>query len=141
MDPLRLDPLGESVAIARRYVRDAVLALGHEHLLDSAVLGVSELVTNACLHARTALTVVVAAAHPHGVRITVTDGSPTLPTQRRHGRTAATGRGLRLLDTFGRWGVESAPEGKAVWFEPVEQPEDSTDAEERWDAGGLTHDR
>lgn len=119
-----LDPVGEAAAAARAYVRGRLGQLRREELIDAAVLGVSELVANVCLHARTPFTVAVelVAGWP---RIVVTDRSPVLPGQRRHDALATTGRGLRLLSVFGRWGVEGVPDGdgKAVWFEPGNDPD------------------
>ena len=52
-----------------------------------------------------------------GVRITIVDSSPVLPTQRRQSMTATTGRGCRLLeDLSDDWGTERRGAGKAVWF-------------------------
>lgn len=121
--PLRLDPLVEAVAAARRYVQAALASLGRTDLEDCAVLGVSELVTNSMIHARTRLTVAV---EPTGdtVRITVRDFSPVLPRQRHYGVEATTGRGLRLVESLSAsWGVKHTRDaegnGKAVWFEPL----------------------
>jgi hypothetical protein len=99
-------------------------AIGRPELLDSAELGVTELVTNACLHARTPLTLSIRVLD-HVVRIGVTDLSPRPPELRRGDPWATTGRGLRLLEGLGRWGVAvlSPPAvGKTVWFEPVADP-------------------
>jgi hypothetical protein len=122
--PLHLGPLPESSSQARRFVRDGLTALGVESLIDAAELGVSELVTNACLHARTAITVALRLVEAGVVRIEVSDGSPRQPEQRTYATTATTGRGLRLLASFGTWGVDpgtGAGGGKTVWFEPSAQ--------------------
>jgi anti-sigma regulatory factor (Ser/Thr protein kinase) len=121
---LHLAAEGPASAQARAYVRTALLALGLRELIDSAELGVTELVTNACLHARTPLTLAIRVVD-HGVRIGVTDHSPRAPEVRRGDLWATTGRGLRLLEGLGRWGVDllSPPEvGKTVWFEPLADP-------------------
>ncbi len=135
--PLTLDPLAEAVATARRYVRAALTQLDRADLEDNAVLGVSELVTNATIHAQTPLTVTVVPTATGTVRITVRDFSAALPRQRRYGVEATTGRGLRLLESASSaWGVEHVSDdvgdGKAVWFEPA--PELSADAfpEQDW---------
>lgn len=122
---LELDPIGQASAQARAYVRRTLHVLGREQVVDTAELGVSELVANACLHARTAIRVTIRITPSDLVRIEVSDQSSRIPEQRRHGALATTGRGLRLLDTFGTWGVEqSAPPavGKTVWFEPSAEP-------------------
>jgi anti-sigma regulatory factor (Ser/Thr protein kinase) len=123
-EPLHLAPDGPASAQARAYVRTELLKLGQPALIDSAELGVTELVTNACLHARTPLTLSIRAVD-QGVRIGVTDRSPRAPEVRRGDLWATTGRGLRLLEGLGRWGVDllSPPEvGKTVWFEPIADP-------------------
>jgi anti-sigma regulatory factor (Ser/Thr protein kinase) len=123
-EPLHLAPEGPASAQARAYVRTALLALGRPALLDSAELGVTELVTNACLHARTPFTLSIRAVE-HGVRIGVTDHSPRAPEIGRGDLWSTTGRGLRLLEGLGRWGVDllGPPEvGKTVWFEPIADP-------------------
>ena len=85
--------------------------------LDDATLCISEAVTNAVLHAGTAI--VVTAFHRAGVvRIEVHDGSSTPPMRRAVERTSTTGRGLHLLDRLtARWGVEPDHAGKTVWLE------------------------
>jgi hypothetical protein len=88
----------------------------------SAELGVSELVTNALLHARTAFSVIVQVVASGRVRIAVSDSSD-LPVQSRHpGVGATTGRGLALVAavSFDR-GTDpraAGEVGKTVWFEP-----------------------
>lgn len=120
--PLVLEPVGESVSRARRFVRECLGALGRDDLDDCAELGVSELVTNSALHARTSIVIAVVRTRDGTVRIEVTDGSPLMPVIRRHARTATTGRGLRLLAACGRWGAAARSDGKSgktVWFEPA----------------------
>jgi anti-sigma regulatory factor (Ser/Thr protein kinase) len=140
--PLVLDPEANAVAAARRYVRHALTHLHAEELEESAELGVSELVTNALLHARTAFSLAVRRTPGGGVRIEVTDSSP-LPAQQRHfGMSATTGRGLRLVEAVSHaWGVTPAPDGepgKTVWFEPRPGEEESGEhdlfAAEEWAA-------
>jgi anti-sigma regulatory factor (Ser/Thr protein kinase) len=116
-DPLRLDPVAEAAPLARRYVRDRLEALGHPELVECALIGVSELVTNACLHARTALIIAVQAIDGR-MRVEVSDSSPQVPATRSHGAWSTTGRGLRLVESAGAWGVEARADGKTVWFEP-----------------------
>ena len=56
-DSVRLPPAGASVGEARRFVTALLAERGLEHLQDDATLAVSELVTNAVLHARTTIEV------------------------------------------------------------------------------------
>ena len=116
---LELPGAPASVGRARRLVAGAMREWQLEHLEEPAALLVSELVTNAVLHARTQVCVEVQRTAAV-VRVVVSDGSRRLPRQRRHDVTAATGRGLGLLQVLAhRWGSEDAPEpyAKAVWFE------------------------
>ena len=115
----RFDPSPESPRSARRFVADALEQLGYDAAGDQAVLLVSELVTNAVLHARTEVDVIVA-GDDGCVRIAVVDRSPVMPATRSFSPTAGSGRGLHLVESMAsRWGVEPASEepGKEVWFE------------------------
>src|SRR5690348_1552560 len=106
-----------SVGIARRLVRGELGPLADPELMDAASLLVSELVTNAIVHART--DVGFHAAVGGGVfRAEVTDGNPTVPTPRRPSGLAGTGRGLQLIEQLAtRWGVTTSGSGKTIWFE------------------------
>ena len=126
---LTMSPLAQAVAMARLYVRDILPSLGGEGCVDNAQLAVSELVTNATLHARTPMTIDVARAGNGRIRISVRDGSTMVPQPRSYSRTATTGRGLRLIEAVcTAWGVDGLGEGegvgKVVWCEPAL---DSTD--------------
>ncbi len=77
---------------------------------------VSEVVTNALVHAGTDIDLAVRADHS-GVRVEVGDGSPHLPTARRYTAMAGTGRGMMLLTQMvDDWGAEPVDGGKMVWF-------------------------
>lgn len=104
-------------AAARRFVHAHLLAWGCASAVDDAELVVSELVTNAVVHAR---------SHPHlvlalddrGVRIEVLDDSRRVPVLRQLDDHAESGRGMYLVDAFSAaWGVEVAERGKRVWVE------------------------
>jgi len=85
--------------------------------INDAELLVSELVTNAVLHARSETRVTIEHAGAT-VRISVHDTSPTQPRLRELGPESVTGRGLLLVDRIARrWGVDSDGDGKSVWFE------------------------
>lgn len=117
---MELPPEARSAGLARRYVRDCLTALGHPELVECAVLGVDELVANVCLHAHTPLVLTVLAMRDNAVRIEVTDYSTDLPRRRDAESFALGGRGLRLLDACGAWGLTEPPArgGKTIWFEP-----------------------
>ncbi len=95
-----------------------------DDIADSAQLLVSEVVTNAIVHARSdvGLTVSVSGGE---VRVEVSDHSPHVPAPRAHDHSAITGRGLELVsalaDSFGVRVVDDT--GKVVWFTVGGRPE------------------
>lgn len=98
-------------------IRDCLVTAGREDLLDTAELLVSEIVTNALVHAGTPVDVAFCFVDG-GLRVEVTDGSPHLPTPRGYGPSAGTGRGLMLLEEMvDEWGVVPDDPGKTVWFQ------------------------
>jgi anti-sigma regulatory factor (Ser/Thr protein kinase) len=119
---LSLSAQPASVPAARQLVRQRCEDWGADSAAsDAAVLLASELVTNAVLHARTPMTLTVAAGEGT-IRVEVRDWHPALPQARRYNVDTATGRGLRLLETIASaWGVLKVPSaaqpGKIVWFE------------------------
>jgi anti-sigma regulatory factor (Ser/Thr protein kinase) len=113
---LQLEPDRSNVAVARRFVMDAVHRLGRDAAADVAELLTSEVVTNAVLHAGTAVQLRVLGAEG-GVRIEVTDGTVGAPTRRHYSAEAATGRGLGLVEALASaWGTRPEGDGKTVWF-------------------------
>ena len=113
----RLPAEASSVSEARRIMRELLAADDHSDLLESAELVVSELVTNALVHAGTPIEVTVHLGKS-GIRVEVADGSPHFPQPRNYHETAGTGRGLRLLKQLvDRWGADPDGTGKVVWFE------------------------
>jgi anti-sigma regulatory factor (Ser/Thr protein kinase) len=116
-DCLDLESNPELVVAARQFVRERLAAWEATVHLDSAVLIVSELVTNAVLHARTSLQVRVE-VHGETVRIEVYDENPRLPTVAPCPPEATSGRGLALVTTIAAaWGMENRGDGKVVWAE------------------------
>jgi anti-sigma regulatory factor (Ser/Thr protein kinase) len=116
---LELPPEPTSPRRARHFVTTTLVAAGHDDLVDVATLLVTELVTNAVLHARTDLEVEIADDEGEaGLRFAVYDRSPALPRERHNSLSAATGRGLRLVDTLsGGWHADRTADGKRVWFD------------------------
>jgi GAF domain-containing protein/anti-sigma regulatory factor (Ser/Thr protein kinase) len=107
----------DAVPYARRWVADALAAGPVATILPDAELVVSELVTNAVLHAGPPISVQVE-VHGETVRITVADGSRATPVRALARADAMTGRGLSLVAALARdWGVEATPSGKIVWCE------------------------
>lgn len=119
---LALHPDPSSVREARRYVRGELSAAGFHAAVFAAELLVSELVTNAILHARTAVRIAVEPRRDD-VRIAVGDDSPLPPRRRRHSIESATGRGLLLVERVAaHWGVDADGLGKVVWFDLPRNP-------------------
>jgi len=113
----RLDAHPASVATARSVVRDALTLARRDDLVEAAQLLVSEVVTNALVHAGSPIDF-HASVGDAGLRVEVTDGSTQTPTTRSYGTMAGTGRGLRLLEQLvDRWGTLARDDGKTVWFE------------------------
>ena len=109
-------PEPTSPLAARRLVRSALRDWRLEHLTDAATLLVSELATNAVLHARTPFVVRVE-RDADTLRITVLDCSGAGPSRRPHGLGAGTGRGLALVATLAEaWGTRTdvQPWSKAI---------------------------
>ena len=122
----RLPPHPSSVRRARMLVRQGLAAAGRDELSDAAELAVSEVVTNALVHAGTSIDVAVRVGSG-GVRVEVRDGSRHAPAPRHYAPTAGTGRGLMLLEEMvDTWGVVAQERGKTVWFQldSDEQPGD-----------------
>ncbi len=106
-----------SAGKARRFVRSVLAELGSSELCGMAELLVSELVTNAILHAGTDLEVVVRVM-PGRVSVEVHDRGPGAATRRHYSATSGTGRGLVLVDELARdWGTVVTADGKFVWFD------------------------
>lgn len=114
----QLRPDAASVRAARQFVTGALSEWHAERLLDATVLLTSELVTNAVLYARTAITIVIELTAER-VRVEVIDNNPLPPVARAADEDATSGRGLALVEALSRaWGVDNLPhDGKRVWFE------------------------
>jgi anti-sigma regulatory factor (Ser/Thr protein kinase) len=117
---LRLEPAAVSARQARRFVSEILRRWGQESLIDPTTLLVSELVTNAVVHARSEveLAVMKAAAADAALRVEVRDSSARQVRLGEFEAEALSGRGVALVDAVAaRWGVEYAASGKLVWFE------------------------
>jgi anti-sigma regulatory factor (Ser/Thr protein kinase) len=114
---LDLPPEPRSATRARTAARDYLQSSCPPEAIDTAALLVTELVTNAVLHARTPIVVVIESS-PGLVFLAVNDGSGAEPIAREYGIDAATGRGIKLVRELStRWGVERSGRGKRVWCE------------------------
>jgi anti-sigma regulatory factor (Ser/Thr protein kinase) len=109
------EPDTSSVRSARAFVHEAV----GDEVADPEVLAllVSELVSNAIIHAGSPFEVVVSTTED-GVRVGVRDESEGLPVVRAPDRLSPSGRGLMIVDRLASgWGVDAEGPGKTVWFE------------------------
>ena len=111
-----------SVGAARRFCAHTLERWGASRdTVDSACLLVSELVTNAVLHAGTSCELIVMGPEDEAgdvVRIEVADGDPGSPLAKRYEVDAASGRGLHLVAALSRrFGTRPLGAGKAVWCE------------------------
>jgi anti-sigma regulatory factor (Ser/Thr protein kinase) len=109
-------PVGAAPRLARRFLDESLSAWGHPHRTADARLVVSELATNAVIHARSEFSVRLRTADSR-LRLAVRDRSPEQPAipPAPH---AAGGRGLAMIDDLAsRWGVETRQDGKTVWVE------------------------
>jgi anti-sigma regulatory factor (Ser/Thr protein kinase) len=112
-----LPAVTDSVSAARRFAFQALRNLDAVGACDDAVTLVSELATNAVIHARTPYTIAVS-RDGDTVRVGVHDFSAVIPRRRAYGLDATTGRGLRLVATLAsNWGIDAETPGKVVWFE------------------------
>jgi anti-sigma regulatory factor (Ser/Thr protein kinase) len=114
---MHLAPEPASAGAGRRFVAERLAERGLEPLTDVVTLLANELVTNAILHARSEIDLVVDCDEQR-VRVEVHDASPIDTVLRVYDNETTTGRGLALVEAFSRrWGVEPTGLGKAVWFE------------------------
>lgn len=116
-----------SPRVARRFVTETLAEWECDNARDAVELLVSELVTNAVMHARSPVDVAVV-LHRDVVRIEVGDRSADMPQPQRPAPDARSGRGLELVGQLASgWGVQARQGGKVVWFEvprrvaPVEE--------------------
>ncbi|GHI88700.1 SpoIIE family protein phosphatase [Streptomyces xanthophaeus] len=115
----------ERIAGARRQVRELLHDWADAEQVDSAVLMVSEMVTNVLMHTDGDALLVAEAVGELGerrLRIEVADASDELPHKRQPGEMASSGRGVLLMEMLAdTWGVDPRGEGKSIWFELAEQ--------------------
>lgn len=131
-DCLELESDARMVIAARQFVRDRLAAWEATDHLEPAVLIASELVTNAVLHARTAIQLRLSVEGDQ-VRIEVFDENSRLPVQAACPPDATSGRGLALVSSLASsWGIEHRGDGKVVWAllgptETEDGPDDCVD--------------
>ncbi|MGW5335213.1 ATP-binding protein [Streptomyces bauhiniae] len=120
-----------SVSKARDFARLFADGIDADGLGDDLVLIVSELVTNAVIHGKTApgRQVEVTLDHTAGrVRVEVRDTGEGTPRRRPRIPLAVAGRGLEIVDALcEKWGVAEQVVGKTVWAELVVKPSEAVD--------------
>jgi anti-sigma regulatory factor (Ser/Thr protein kinase) len=112
-------PQPASVGEARRFLRGVLDGWGiDQDVTDTAVLCVSELVTNAVIHSHTDCSVrtvleqdvLTTTVHDHGLREAASAEALDDPLR-------VHGRGLQLVEALAaRWGYELDADGTTVWF-------------------------
>lgn len=122
---LRITCSGEGFARARSFARETLCGWSLGHRADDAVLVITELASNAVVHAAPAVASDVPeiglglARHPEHVMLTVSDPGDTMPVFAPPDGSALQegGRGLCIVDALAEeWGWSPRlPAGKTVW--------------------------
>jgi anti-sigma regulatory factor (Ser/Thr protein kinase) len=116
---------GQAPGLARQVTRKVLTSWRVSHLEDTAVLFVSELVTNAVQHVCTGGSVLVLRLEAAGtsLRIEVHDADPHWPQPGTPSGLDESGFGLVIVDALAsKWGVTDTAAGKAVWAELDTRP-------------------
>ncbi|RAY12783.1 ATP-binding protein [Actinomadura craniellae] len=114
---VRLAPVPASVGMARDRTRNHLVSLGCPHLVENAVLVVSELVSNAVRKSPPDRAVEVRVYLDGGKPlIQVEDCSPEAPRRQDPTENDLSGRGLRIVEALSsECGYHPTPTGKVVW--------------------------
>lgn len=126
---MALAATGHAPGLARQATREVLASWHVAHLEETAVLFVSELVTNAVRHACTGGSMLVLRLEAAGtsLRIEVHDTDPRWPQPGTPTGLDESGFGFVIVDALANsWGVSETEQGKAVWAEldtrPAHQP-------------------
>jgi anti-sigma regulatory factor (Ser/Thr protein kinase) len=118
---LVLNNSSASAALARQFARVALTAGGYDDHTDTFELLVSELVTNAVVHAQDPFASSVhvrVVTRGSVVRLEVHDSELRLPTPRSPSLDEESGRGLFIVQTLAtNWGTSCTSTDKCVWCE------------------------
>ena len=119
-----LTPGPRGVSDARRWAALVMSEINRPELVESACISVSEVITNALLHAEQPVSVRLRGTRDHP-RVEVRDGSqeppalPDLEADPADDVLLTFGRGLSIVARVSSaWGAEIEDEGKIVWFVP-----------------------
>jgi serine phosphatase RsbU (regulator of sigma subunit)/anti-sigma regulatory factor (Ser/Thr protein kinase) len=114
----------ERISVARQQLRELLHDWTSPDQVDSAVLLLSEMLTNVLVHTDTDALLLAEVSGDKGerrMRVEVTDAGDDLPHKRRPGELASSGRGLVLIELLAdAWGVYPRGQGKSIWFELYE---------------------
>ncbi|NUW35049.1 ATP-binding protein [Nonomuraea sp. SMC257] len=106
----------EAAGHARALTREALSSWGLGTEVDDVMLIVSELVTNAVVHAEAPIELRLIVSDQM-LRGEVVDHSLSSPRPVAAALDQEHGRGLAIVDEYSEsWGVAPEPTGKAVWF-------------------------
>ena len=135
---LTLEPVPSAARTARNWVKRELAQRSRPELADAAVLGVSELVTNAVLHVKSTI-VVRLVDEDDRLRVEVYDDSPRPPQGHAvfvpdgHHIPSTIGRGLQIVDSISHsWGVSYEQVGKCIWFLPAPVERGSLPSPDTW---------
>ncbi|WP_441247780.1 SpoIIE family protein phosphatase [Kitasatospora sp. McL0602] len=113
---LPLEGEGSLPGLARRFTRSTLKAWGLPGLSDLAELMVSELVTNALLHAGAPRRLRL--FRDRTLTVEVADSGAQAPRLRSSAEQDEGGRGMHLVSELAhRWGTRPTRDGKVVWAE------------------------
>ncbi|GAA2156542.1 SpoIIE family protein phosphatase [Kitasatospora kazusensis] len=113
---LPLNGDGPIPGLARRFTRRTLAAWGLSGLSDFAELMVSELVTNALLHAEAPRRLRL--FRDRTLTLEVADSGAQAPRLRSSAEEDEGGRGMHLVSELAhRWGARATKDGKVVWAE------------------------
>lgn len=110
----------------RHILRTLLSSWGTPAVAEPAELALTELIANVVRHVPDRRCVILLLRRELGVRVEVTDTSPTPPRPTHPVPDSESGRGLLLLAAVtDRWGWERLPEdrhAKRIWFECDTKP-------------------
>ncbi|MEU1601512.1 SpoIIE family protein phosphatase [Streptomyces sp. NPDC005708] len=113
----------QAVASVRHHLSDLLPRWNSEALLNDLQVVLSEVVTNALVHAQSDVDIRLR-RHVNGVRVEVQDNSPQPPVptvivaDESMNAQAESGRGLLIVDALATaWGSSPAGRGKTTWIE------------------------
>lgn len=110
-------PTTAAVTAARRFVDATLQHWELDHLAPDALLVVSEMATNAVLHADSPFRVFIHHS-PGVVHLSVRDAKRGWFEQGNPSEVEANGRGVSIVEAVAeRWGCDAVSDGKVVWAE------------------------